>query len=218
MWTSPDIREHVKEESDFRIGKVIEKLTIEATGKSVEEYKYVYVGDSLTYLNVPDISISFLLDKIDQVVETTKQYNMSPDMDYKSPVLAYDEYNNITFFILVLLLNKIATNANFRSDYYPNIKLLSNEQIKDILISKKQSNSYTAKEITSPEEFIEIYEEYIKNGKDPETSIDNWLNIKIPNFDFTDIQNTPAFKKLVDEIGLDKLTQYVYILSKYIKK
>lgn len=217
MWTSPDIREHVKEESDFRVGKVIDTLKIEATARTVEDYKYVYVGDYMIYINVPDVSISLLLDKINQIVETTKEYDLTSDMDYKSPVVAYEEYNNTTFFLLILLLNKIATNANFRSEYYPKIKMLTDEQIKDILISGKIINSYTAKEITSPEEFIEIYNEYIKNANDPETAVDDWLNIKIPNFDFTNIQDTPEFKKLEEEIGHDKLINYIYILSKYIK-
>ncbi len=217
MWNSPDIRDHVKEESDFRIGKMIDRLTFESKTKEIGDYEYVYTS---TYVNmeIPDISAEKIVEKVNQMIDLAEEYDFQPESDYRAPEVAYGKYNNVTFFPFVLLVNKIPSNARFKSDIYPKLKLLSEEQIREILIPKAGKAPHTVKPIDNPEEFEKIYNDYIKDVQDPNTAIDDWLNIRIPNFDFTDVQNTNLFKKLVDTIGEEKVLEYISKLDKYQRK
>lgn len=217
MWNSPDIRDHVKEESDFRIGKMIDRLKFESETREIGDYEYVYTGEYI-YLDIPDISAEKIMEKVNQMIDLSEKYDFQPESDYRSPEVAYGKYNNVTFFPFILLINKIPTNARFKSDIYPKLRLLSEEQIRDILIPKTGRSSHTAKVVENPETYEEIYNNYIKNATDPDTAVDDWLNIKISNFDFTDVQNTNLFQKLKDTIGEEKLLKYISKMDKYKKK
>jgi hypothetical protein len=217
MWNSPDIRDHVNEESDFRIGKLINRLTFESETREIGDYEYTYTGE-YTYLDIPDISAEKIMEKVNQMTDLADEYDFKSDSDYRSPEVAYGKYNNVTFYPFILLINKIPTNARFKSDIYPKLKLLSEEQIRDILIPKSSNKSHTAKRVESTEEFERIYNDNIKKSTDPESAIDDWLKIKIPNFDFSNIQNTKAYEKLKNEIGETKLLEYIKKMDKYHKK
>jgi len=217
MWSSPDVREHVREQTDFRIGRILTALLFSASTETVGDYEYVYAG-KYNALEVPDISADGLMKRLEELLSISKEYTFVPEADFKSPIIANSRYGSVLLYQLVLFLNKIPSNSKFTTDYVKKLYLLDKDQINNFLISNKSKSPRTLKKVSNIDDYRDLLQRIASNSSDPEIALDDWLNTKIPNFDFTDVQTTPLYQKLLEEIGEEKIVELITKLVKYKKK
>ncbi len=217
MWKSPDIREHVKEETDFRMGNVINYQRFNARTDSVGDYDYVYAGE-YNELIIPDISADQLMVRLTEMMNKADMLQFEADANYQSPIISNLRYSNVLLYQFVLFLNRLATNADFTIDKLKNILLLTQEQVNEFLLNKNKKSPRTLRKVENVKTYEELLDKMKKNSEDPQQAIDDWLNIKIPTSDFTNIQDTPFYKLLVSEYGEKFVTNLVTLLDKYEKR
>ncbi len=217
MWNSPDIREHVKEHTDFRMGSIIHYYKFNTKTDSVGEYDYVYAGE-YNELIVPDISAEYLMIRLSELINKADVMKFESEANYQSPIISNLRYSNVLLYQFVLFLNRISSNADFTIDKLKDIFLLTQEQLNEFLLDKNRKSPRTLKKIDN----ITVYETLIKkmeqNSEEPQQAVDDWLNIKIPTANFTNIQDTPFYQLLVSEFGEKFVTNLVTLLDKYEKR
>jgi len=214
MWTSPSIRDHVIEDSDYRLGKLINTVRFDAGEQSVGDYRYVYSG-KYSYIEVPDFSADKIMNNIHELRHIAEEYTFTPEAELKSPSVAHTLYGVSYYFPMVLVLNNIPSNALFTYSKTSTLQLLAKEQLFNFISEASLNRSRTVRKITNIEEMDDIKEALSEQYKDTANAIDEWLEVKIPNADFENIQDTPEYQRLLDEYGLYKLEDYVSRLDKY---
>lgn len=217
MWGSPDIRDHVKEQTDFRLGNVLNYYLFNARTDSVGEYDYVYAGEYDEVI-VPDISANNLVNKLQELLNSADIMPFTSEANYQSSNIAYVRYNNVTLYQLILFLNRISNNADFNDDNLKTLYLLTQNQVNEFLLNRNNKPPRTARRIDTVEDFGNLLHKINMNNADPTKAVDDWLNVKITNTDFTDIQKTPFYQLLVDTYGEKFITNLVTQLDKYVRR
>jgi len=217
MWKSPNIRDHVKEYTDFRLGNMINYYRFNARIDSVGEYDYVYTG-KYDELIIPDISTDYLVTRLSELVNKADVLKFEPEIDYQSVSLSHIRYNNILLYQIILFLNSVSSNALFTSDNLKKLLLLTQQQLNEFLLDKNKKSPRTLKKIENVTSYEELVTKQEKNSEDPQQNVDDWLNKKITNNVFTDIQKTNLYKLLVKELGKEYVEKLIIALTKYEKR
>jgi len=218
MWSSPDIKDHVKETSDFRIKNFTKYLKFKTNTQTVGEYEHVNVGDYLNLI-VPDVSsTTVLIQKLSELLDSSTSYEFIPAADYQTPNIAAFRYDNTTLFPILLFLNNVMSNADFTSDKLTNVNIINKNKLRDIIMDVTELNEHTIKEVQSQEEFDELESKCIETANETDIGIEEWLNIKVTNHNFTGVQDTPLYQKLVDEYGEKTIKTLITKLTKYRKQ
>ncbi len=217
MWRSPDIREHVKEHTDFRMGNVLNYHKFNAKTDSVGEYDYVYAGE-YNELIVPDISADHLMVRLTEMINKADILKFESEANYQSPIISNLRYSNVLLYQFVLFLNRLSSNADFTIEKLKNILLLTQDQVNEFLLNKNKKSPRTLRKVENVKTYEELVDKMENNSEDPQQAVDDWLNIKIPTANFTDIQDTPFYQLLVSEFGEKFVTNLVTLLDKYEKR
>lgn len=217
MWSSPDVRDHVKEETDFRIGRILTSVLFSSNTKNVGDYEYVYAG-KYNALQIPDISSDELMKRMEELVSISKEYTFVNDANYKSSIIANSRYGSVLLYQMVLFVNKLSSNAQFTTDNLKKLYLMDKDQMNEFLISQKHRSPRTLKKVSNVDDYKDLLEKIAINSSDPEVALDDWLNAKIKNFDFTDIQENPLYQKLLDDVGEERIVELITKLVKYKKR
>ena len=110
------------------------------------------------------------------------------------------------------------TNANFHTNKLKDIFLLSQQQLHDLILKRSKKMPRTLRPVKTAQEYQILSDEIRRRSNETEQTITDWLNIKITNYNFTNIQNTNLYKLLETEFGVDYLKQLVTKLTKYRKR
>lgn len=218
MWSSPDVLKHVKEETDLKLSSLLRVLSFNVMGEPIGEYEHVPQG-KYQKITFRDVSDSILMNSLEELVHTAKEYPMLPDLDKKSPLAAYYQYDNVTYFPLILLVNKIGTNADYtQSNFSDTYKMLSKANVISLMKHADMDYAVTMKEVANPDALKEIMTAYFTSLSDSSTAVDKWLNLNIPTHDFTDVEKTDLYQLLVSEIGESALIEYISRLDVYRRR
>lgn len=217
MWKSPNIKDHVKEHTDFRLGNMVNYYKFNARLDSVGEYDYVYTG-KYDEVIVPDISTDYLVTRLSELINKADVLKFEPEIDYQASALSFIRYNNVILYQIILFLNSVSSNASFTSTNLKNLLLLTQQQLNEFLLDRNKKSPRTLKKIENVTSYEELINKKAVNSEDPQQDIDDWLNKKITNTNFTNIQSTNLYKLLVKEFGKEYVENLVIVLSKYEKR
>jgi hypothetical protein len=216
MWSSPDIRQHVKEYTDFKISKIMNFWQFNSKVQIQDQYEYVFAGE-YEQLILPDISVNNLRDKLEEFIDIADRQDFTMDADFKSPHIAHLRYGNILFYQLILFVNRLSSNADFNIDKIKEVFLLTASTVNDLILSHNKRGIRTAKKIENIEEYELMLEKIKENSKEPKKKTSEWLNIKIPTYDFSEIEEHPLYNKLINDLGEDYIVKVISKLNKYKK-
>ncbi len=217
MWTSPDVREHVIEYTDFSISKFINSYKYTMKEDKVGSYDYVYAGE-YDELVIPDVAINTLIDRLQELIHIAEQKTFSTDANYQSPNLSFVKYDNVTLYQFILFVNRIATNSNFNIDKLNIVYLLTSEQLNDILLDRNSTYPKTLKKINNSRDYDEIQTVLKTTKNNSVDEIEYWLNQKITNYNFADIKDNHIYTLLETEMGRSFIVKLITKLNKYRKR
>lgn len=215
MWASPDIKEHVKEDSDFRIGKVIKRFSADSNNKNVGDFKYVMAG-RYTYMSIPDLSPDEFFVKLREVATSDgEKYNFSDSSEYRTAAIADANYHNSAMFPVILLTNDLFSNSDFNKTNLPEVVMLSQQKVSDIILQQTNNYSRTIKEFSGADQ-QKVVDDSLKIAKHEEDdNIITWMNTKVPNHDFNILKDNPMADYILNTVGADTLVDYVTRIDKY---
>lgn len=216
MWSSPDIRQHVKEYTDFKISKIMNFWQFNSKVQIQDQYEYVFAGE-YEQLILPDISVNNLRDKLEEFIDIAERKEFTMDADFKAPHIAHLRYGSMLFYQILLFVNRLSSNADFKIDKIKEILLLSATIVNDLILSHNKRGVRTAKKIENIEEYESMLEKIKENSKEPKKKTSEWLNIKIPTYDFSEIEEHPLYNKLINDLGEDYIVKVISKLNKYKK-
>lgn len=216
MWEHPDVFQHINETTTFRLGNMIDTMIFDSGDIDVGDYEYIYAGQ-YTRINCPDISADKIMSRTSELIDKSDTLDFIPEINYKSSILSYTYYHNVLLPFMILLVNKLPTNADFISDNLTNLKLLPSDDFNDLVLKTTSLNTRTVKSTRTVEEYQETIDRE-QECTDPENDIEDWLSIKIPLIDFEGKTDSPEYQRLLKEFGEATLTKYITKLKKYKKK
>ena len=159
MWTEPDVASHIEDRGDYRLHNLFEKLIINVEVNKTGNYKYDTTGQAVTKIEVYDVSCPALMEQYKELRDECDTYEMSFEDEYKTPTIAYDQYQNVTLSPLILLMNNKYTNADFVLDTSEEYRMLPPHVVIDLICkSESQNQPNNVTEVNDPDE----YEEHIK--------------------------------------------------------
>ena len=216
MWSSPDIRQHVKEYTDFKISKIMNFWQFNSKVQIQDQYEYVFAGE-YEQLILPDISVNGLRDKLEEFIDIAERKEFTMDADFKAPHIAHLRYGSMLFYQILLFVNRLSSNADFNIDKIKEVFLLTASTVNDLILSHNKRGVRTAKKIENIEEYESMLEKIKENSKEPKKKTSEWLNIKIPTYDFSEIEEHPLYNKLINDLGEDYIVKVISKLNKYKK-
>lgn len=218
MWSSPDVLKHVKEETDLKLSSLLRELSFNMMGDPIGEYEHVPQGKYQKII-IRDANDSILMNKLEELAHSAKEYNMLQDLEKKSSLAAFYQYDNVSYYPLILLVNKIGSNSDYTQDNFPKTyKMLSKADVISLMKESDMNYAVTMKEVSSPDALKEIMTSYFSSLSDSSTAVDKWLNLNIPTHDFTDVDQTELYALLISEIGESTLIDYISRLDVYRRR
>lgn len=214
MWQSPNVADHVDEYSEYRIRSILDFQDFDSKEEDVGDYKYIYTG-KYKKLTSPDIAADKLMKNIEQLNYLSEEYTFPSLGDFKSSVVSYNKYGNVFLYPILLAINKTFTNAHFNNKKLKKMLVLHESQMFNFIAKNSKNFARTVEKLETSDDYTELYKTMAEDYLDNSTAVDDWLNLKIPNTDFEDIQYTPEYEKLVNELGEDKVQDVISLLDKY---
>lgn len=217
VWSEPNVRKHVEDRTDYRLSNLFEKLIIKASSDKIGNYVYDTTGEDTTKIEIYDVSSTALMEKFYELRDKCDTYEMEYVNEYKAPTIANDQYENVTLGPLILLMNNKYTNADFVVDDSETYKMLSKEDVVNLLYKIDYDSSNTVEEIEDAEE----YAKFLENGKEVKNKInattDELSTAKLKR-SFKDLENKPEYKRLVSEFGDTEVKRIIKLLTSYNKE
>lgn len=214
MWKSPDIKEHVKETSDFLISNLVSYETY--TSKNISElvdFDYEFLGD-YEEVEVPDFSINALLDNQEELKNQSKEYDAINDINYKPQLLSNIKYDNVLYYQFVLFLNDIFSTADFNTSKLNKINLVDRSVILDTLYKYLKSSNTTIKQIND----IDILNDTEITNISKKDNYDVWMKEKIRYDTDINLEGTAEYQRVLNIIGKTELDKIISNLMKYKKR
>lgn len=217
MWDTPDVANHIKERSDYRMHNLFEKLIINAEQEYVGEYKYDTTGENITKLEIYDVSCPALMEKYEELRDMAYTYNMKFTDNYQTPAIAYDQYQNVTLNSLILLMNRMYSNAEFVMDTSEEYKMLDPNDVTNLILRIDDQNAQAVTEVTDAEEYAQHIKKLNQKRDDHDPVLDRLFSNRF-NKELKDVENSLGYKKLCKEIGEDEVKKRLMKLTSYYKK
>ena len=217
MWDTPDVANHIKERSDYRMHNLFEKLIINAEQEYVGEYKYDTTGENVTKLEIYDVSCPALMEKYEELRDMAYTYNMKFTDNYQTPAIAYDQYQNVTLNSLILLMNRMYSNAEFVMDTSEEYKMLDPNDVTNLILRIDDQNAQAVTEVTDAEEYAQHIKKLNQKRDDHDPVLDRLFSNRF-NKELKDVENSLGYKKLCKEIGEDEVKKRLMKLTSYYKK
>lgn len=218
MWDSPDVVNHVEERTDYRLHNLFEKLIINSEQEYVGEYKYDTTGETITRLEVYDVSCPALMNNYQELQDMSSVYTMTYKDNYTTPQIAHEQYKNITLNSLILLMNRMYSNSEFVMDSSEEFKMLEPQDVTNIIMRiDKNDVAHTVQEVQDPEEYAQHIKELTQKRDDHDPILDRLFSNRF-NQELKDVEKTLGYKQLCYEIGEDKVKENIMKLTSYYKK
>lgn len=217
MWTTPDVASHINERTDYRLHNLFEKLIINAEQEYIGEYKYDTTGESITKVEVYDVSCPALMEKYQELQDMADVYTMEYNDNYTTPAIANDQYKNVTLSSLILLMNRMYSNSEFVLDSSEEFKMLDYKDVTNLILRIDPDNTHTVQEVTDPEEYAQHIKELNQKRDDHEPILDRLFSNRF-NKELKDVENSLGYKQLCHEIGEAKVKENLMKLTSYYKK
>ena len=217
MWDTPDVANHIKERSDYSMHNLFEKLIINAEQEYVGEYKYDTTGENITKLEIYDVSCPALMEKYEELRDMAYTYNMKFTDNYQTPAIAYDQYQNVTLNSLILLMNRMYSNAEFVMDTSEEYKMLDPNDVTNLILRIDDQNAQAVTEVTDAEEYAQHIKKLNQKRDDHDPVLDRLFSNRF-NKELKDVENSLGYKKLCKEIGEDEVKKRLMKLTSYYKK
>jgi hypothetical protein len=218
MWESPDVVDHIEERTDYRLHNLFEKLIINSEKDYIGEYKYDTTGETVTKLEIYDVSCPALMNNYQELQDMSSVYTMTYKDNYTTPQIAYDQYKNITLNSLVLLMNRMYSNSEFVMDSSEEFKMLEPQDVTNLIMRiDKNDVAHTVHEVQDPEEYAQHIKEMNQKRDDHDPILDRLFSNRF-NQELKDVEKTLGYKRLCYEIGEDKVKENLMKLTSYYKK
>lgn len=217
MWTNPDVASHINERTDYRLHNLFEKLIIHAEQEYVGNYKYDTTGETITKLEIYDVSCPALMEKYEELRDMADTYQMDFKDNYQTPTIAYDQYQNVTLNSLILLMNRMYSNAEFVIDSSEEYKMLDPNDVINLILRIDDQNAQAVNEVTDSEEYAQHLKEVNQKRDDHDPVLDRLFSNRF-NKSLKDVEQSLGYKRLCHEIGEDELKKRIMKLTSYYKK
>lgn len=217
MWDTPDVADHINERTDYRMHNLFEKLIINAEQEYIGDYKYDTTGESITKLEIYDVSCPALMEKYEELRDMAYTYEMDFKDNYTTPTIAYDQYQNVTLNSLILLMNRMYSNAEFVVDSSEEYKMLEPNDVTNLILRIDDQNAQAVNEVTDADEYAQHLKEISQKRDDHDPILDRLFSNRF-NKELKDVENTLGYKQLVHEIGEDEVKKRIMKLTSYYKK
>ena len=217
MWTNPDVASHINERTDYRLHNLFEKLIIHAEQEYIGNYKYDTTGETITKLEIYDVSCPALMEKYEELRDMADTYQMDFKDNYQTPTIAYDQYQNVTLNSLILLMNRMYSNAEFVIDSSEEYKMLDPNDVINLILRIDDQNAQAVNEVTDSEEYAQHLKEVNQKRDDHDPVLDRLFSNRF-NKSLKDVEQSLGYKRLCHEIGEDELKKRIMKLTSYYKK
>lgn len=209
--------DHVSEFEQNRIGNILTYINFSTRPSNYPGYKDVTKGAKTT-LNVPDISSDNLFTKIDELQHYSDIAQFDEGYNYHSGNVSNNRHQNPLLYQLVLLGNKISTNANFNQEKIQYLRLLNSQQVTNLLLKVNTTGELGAREIEDPANIQLLEENFNNNISQPNETVVETLNNNIPTTEFSnDLIDTPQYRTVLRYLGQNKLNEMIGKLNRYQK-
>lgn len=217
MWTTPDVASHINERTDYRLHNLFEKLIINAEQEYVGDYKYDTTGESITKVEVYDVSCPALMEKYEELRDMASTYEMQFTDVYQTPAIAYDQYQNVTLNSLILLMNRMYSNAEFVMDSSEEYKMLEPNDVTNLILRIDDQSAQAVTEVTDAEEYAQHIKELTQKRDDHDPVLDRLFSNRF-NKELKDVEQSLGYKQLCHELGEDEVKKRIMKLTSYYKK
>lgn len=217
MWTTPDVASHINERTDYRLHNLFEKLIINAEQEYVGDYKYDTTGESITKVEVYDVSCPALMEKYEELRDMASTYEMQFTDVYQTPAIAYDQYQNVTLNSLILLMNRMYSNSEFVMDSSEEYKMLEPNDVTNLILRIDDQSAQAVTEVTDAEEYAQHIKELTQKRDDHDPVLDRLFSNRF-NKELKDVEQSLGYKQLCHELGEDEVKKRIMMLTSYYKK
>ena len=217
MWTTPDVASHINERTDYRLHNLFEKLIINAEQEYIGDYKYDTTGESITKVEVYDVSCPALMEKYEELRDMASTYEMQFTDVYQTPAIAYDQYQNVTLNSLILLMNRMYSNSEFVMDSAEEYKMLEPNDVTNLILRIDDQSAQAVNEVTDAEEYAQHIKELTQKRDDHDPVLDRLFSNRF-NKELKDVEQSLGYKQLCHELGEDEVKKRIMKLTSYYKK
>lgn len=217
MWESPDVANHINERTDYRLHNLFEKLIINAEQEYVGDYKYDTTGESITKLEIYDVSCPALMEKYEELRDMAYTYEMTYKDNYQTPSIAYDQYQNVTLNSLILLMNRMYSNSEFVMDSSEEYKMLESKDVTNLILKIDDQDAQAVNEVTDPDEYANHLKRLTQKRDDHNPVLDRLFSNRF-NKQLKDVENSLGYQQLCHELGDDEVKKRIMKLTSYYKK
>jgi hypothetical protein len=216
LWDSPDILEHIEPDTDYRVGKSIDYIEFSNRYNKIPGYKDVTKGLN-NILQVPNISSDRIMIKVEELQYYNEKVEFTEEIDYKSSYVSDKRYKSPMLYKIILLFNKLTTNADFKTEKIKYLSLFDDTFMKDLILRSYSTPAYTAHEVRNSDDIAE-QEEKIRMAVELDEPLSSWMDHNIPTVGFEGIEDTNIYQKVLEYLGnKEKLIQFLSKLSRYQK-
>lgn len=217
MWTTPDVASHINERTDYRLHNLFEKLIINAEQEYIGDYKYDTTGETITKVEVYDVSCPALMEKYEELRDMASTYEMQFTDVYQTPAIAYDQYQNVTLNSLILLMNRMYSNSEFVMDSSEEYKMLEPNDVTNLILRIDDQSAQAVTEVTDAEEYAQHIKELTQKRDDHDPVLDRLFSNRF-NKELKDVEQSLGYKQLCHELGEDEVKKRIMKLTSYYKK
>lgn len=217
MWTSADVASHIDERTDYRMHNLFEKLIINAEQEYIGDYKYDTTGETTTKLEIYDVSCPALMEKYEELRDMAYTYEMKYTDNYQTPAIAYDQYQNVTLNSLILLMNRMYSNADFVMDSSEEYKMLDPNDVTSLILRIDDQNAQAVTEVTDAEEYAQHIKKLTQKRDDHDPILDRLFSNRF-NRELKDVEQSLGYKRMCKEIGEDEVKKRIMKLTSYYRK
>ena len=217
MWTTPDVASHINERTDYRLHNLFEKLIINAEQEYIGDYKYDTTGESITKVEVYDVSCPALMEKYEELRDMASTYEMQFTDVYQTPAIAYDQYQNVTLNSLILLMNRMYSNSEFVMDSSEEYKMLEPNDVTNLILRIDDQSAQAVNEVTDAEEYAQHIKELTQKRDDHDPVLDRLFSNRF-NKELKDVEQSLGYKQLCHELGENEVKKRIMKLTSYYKK
>ena len=208
MWESPDVANHINERTDYRLHNLFEKLIINAEQEYVGDYKYDTTGESITKLEIYDVSCPALMEKYEELRDMAYTYEMTYKDNYQTPSIAYDQYQNVTLNSLILLMNRMYSNSEFVMDSSEEYKMLESKDVTNLILKIDDQDAQAVNEVTDPDEYANHLKRLTQKRDDHNPVLDRLFSNRF-NKQLKDVENSLGYQQLCHELGDDEVKKRI---------
>lgn len=157
------------------------------------------------------------MEKYEELRDMAYTYNMKFTDNYQTPAIAYDQYQNVTLNSLILLMNRMYSNAEFVMDTSEEYKMLDPNDVTNLILRIDDQNAQAVTEVTDAEEYAQHIKKLNQKRDDHDPVLDRLFSNRF-NKELKDVENSLGYKKLCKEIGEDEVKKRLMKLTSYYKK